>query len=69
MGRSRAADTTSASCQACSASTSPAQTRIRTCAQDLAERDHRLEILGGPLAGIYDPQGAGDARGRKCLRT
>ncbi|NEB59734.1 recombinase family protein [Streptomyces sp. SID8111] len=30
-----------------------------TCAQDLAERDHRLEILGGPLAGIYDPQGAG----------
>ncbi|MFB7254873.1 recombinase family protein [Streptomyces nojiriensis] len=30
-----------------------------TCAQDLAERDHRLEILGGPLSGIYDPQGAG----------
>ncbi|MEU9498787.1 recombinase family protein [Streptomyces sp. NPDC048196] len=30
-----------------------------TCAQDLAERDHRMEILGGPLAGMYDPQGAG----------
>ncbi|WP_053687294.1 recombinase family protein [Streptomyces sp. IGB124] len=30
-----------------------------TSAQDLAERDHRLEILGGPLSGIYDPQGAG----------
>ncbi|MFZ3494673.1 recombinase family protein [Streptomyces sp. 5.8] len=30
-----------------------------TAAQDLAERDHRLEILGGPLSGIYDPQGAG----------
>ncbi|WP_331764349.1 recombinase family protein [Streptomyces sp. NBC_01506] len=30
-----------------------------TSAQDLAERDHRLEILGGPLAGMYDPQGAG----------
>ncbi|MGO4456590.1 recombinase family protein [Streptomyces sp. M-16] len=30
-----------------------------TSAQDLAERDHRLEILSGPLSGIYDPQGAG----------
>lgn len=30
-----------------------------TSAQDLAERDHRLEILGGPLSGMYDPQGAG----------
>ncbi|MFJ4741094.1 recombinase family protein [Streptomyces sp. NPDC088775] len=30
-----------------------------TSAQDLAERDHRLEILGGPLSGVYDPQGAG----------
>lgn len=30
-----------------------------TSAQDLAERDHRLQILGGPLSGIYDPQGAG----------
>ncbi|OKK14926.1 hypothetical protein AMK09_26460 [Streptomyces sp. CB02488] len=30
-----------------------------TSAQDLAERDHRLEILTGPLAGTYDPQGAG----------
>ncbi|MFE7712492.1 helix-turn-helix domain-containing protein [Streptomyces sp. NPDC057486] len=28
-------------------------------AQDLAERDHRLEILSGPLSGMYDPQGAG----------
>ncbi|MFF5969945.1 hypothetical protein ACFY7C_00300 [Streptomyces sp. NPDC012769] len=27
--------------------------------QDLAERGHRLKILGGPLSGIYDPQGAG----------
>ncbi|MFF2026700.1 recombinase family protein [Streptomyces sp. NPDC058171] len=32
---------------------------LTTCAQDLAERDHRLEILGSPLAGMYDPQGAG----------
>ncbi|MDG9687862.1 recombinase family protein [Streptomyces sp. DH18] len=24
--------------------------KLITCAQDLAERDHRLEILGGPLA-------------------
>ncbi|MFD3467502.1 helix-turn-helix domain-containing protein [Streptomyces sp. NPDC058682] len=30
-----------------------------TSAQDLAERDHRLEVLGGPLSGMYDPQGAG----------
>ncbi|MET9694935.1 recombinase family protein [Streptomyces sp. NPDC006514] len=30
-----------------------------TAAQDLAERDHRPEILSGPLAGMYDPQGAG----------
>ncbi|MFC9295744.1 recombinase family protein [Streptomyces sp. NPDC057011] len=30
-----------------------------TSAQDLAERDHRLEILAGPLSGLYDPQGAG----------
>ncbi|MFJ9944178.1 recombinase family protein [Streptomyces erythrochromogenes] len=30
-----------------------------TSAQDLAERDHRLQILGGPLSGIHDPQGAG----------
>ncbi|MFE1228106.1 recombinase family protein [Streptomyces sp. NPDC058745] len=30
-----------------------------TSVQDLAERDHRLEILSGPLAGMYDPQGAG----------
>ncbi|MFJ9079358.1 recombinase family protein [Streptomyces sp. NPDC102278] len=30
-----------------------------TSAQDLAERDHRLEILTGPLSGMYDPQGAG----------
>ncbi len=31
-----------------------------TSAQDLAERDHRLEILSGPLAGMYDPQGVGE---------
>ncbi|KOU59203.1 hypothetical protein ADK96_33150 [Streptomyces sp. IGB124] len=30
-----------------------------TSAQDLAERDHRLQIRTGPLAGTYDPQGAG----------
>ncbi|MEW1971374.1 recombinase family protein [Streptomyces achromogenes] len=30
-----------------------------TSAQDVAERDHRLEILSGSLAGVYDPQGAG----------
>ncbi|MFI6122661.1 recombinase family protein [Streptomyces sp. NPDC051064] len=30
-----------------------------TSAQDLAERGHRLEIRTGPLAGIYDPHGAG----------
>ncbi|MFB6560787.1 recombinase family protein [Streptomyces sp. NPDC056400] len=30
-----------------------------TSAQDLAKRDHRLEILSGPLSGVYDPQGAG----------
>ncbi|MFJ8011014.1 recombinase family protein [Streptomyces sp. NPDC096339] len=28
-------------------------------AQDLAECDYRLEILSGPLCGMYDPQGAG----------
>ncbi|MFF4323192.1 recombinase family protein [Streptomyces sp. NPDC001568] len=32
-----------------------------TSAQDLAERDHRLEILTGPPAGTYDPHGAGKA--------
>ncbi|SCF74032.1 Resolvase, N terminal domain [Streptomyces sp. Ncost-T10-10d] len=31
-----------------------------TSAQDQAERDHRLEILTGPLSGMYDPQGAGN---------
>ncbi|MFI6986755.1 recombinase family protein [Embleya sp. NPDC050154] len=30
-----------------------------TSAQDLAERDHRLEILSGALSGVHDPQGAG----------
>ncbi|WUQ18334.1 recombinase family protein [Streptomyces sp. NBC_00236] len=30
-----------------------------TSAQDLAERGQRLEIRTGPLAGIYDPHGAG----------
>ncbi|MER7669630.1 recombinase family protein [Kitasatospora sp. NPDC096128] len=30
-----------------------------TSAQQLAERDHRLEILTGPLAGVYDPRGGG----------
>ncbi|MFG2929256.1 recombinase family protein [Streptomyces achromogenes] len=30
-----------------------------TSTQDVAERDHRLEILSGSLAGVYDPQGAG----------
>lgn len=30
-----------------------------TSAQDLAERGHRLEIRTGPLAGTYDPHGAG----------
>ncbi|MEY9988128.1 DNA invertase Pin-like site-specific DNA recombinase [Streptomyces sp. V4I8] len=30
-----------------------------TSAQDIEHRGNRLEILQGPLAGIYDPRGAG----------
>ncbi|MFF3085414.1 recombinase family protein [Streptomyces nojiriensis] len=36
-------------------------------AQELAERDHCLEIHSGPVSGSYDPQGRQGAL--RCLRS